>query len=60
LLARAELLPPSDVVLSHFSTRYGAADVQRILERKLPDSLRESVRVLPTPTQSATPVTAGK
>lgn len=49
LLARAELLPQRDVVLSHFSARYGAAGVQRILERKLPDSLRESVRVLPSP-----------
>jgi ribonuclease Z len=48
LLERAELLSQPDVVLSHFSARYDAADVQQILERRLPDSLRESVRVLPT------------
>jgi ribonuclease Z len=47
LLARRELLPRGDVVLSHFSARYTAADVERILERKLPDSLRHHVRVLP-------------
>jgi ribonuclease Z len=47
LIARAELLPPHDVVLSHFSARYSAADVQRILERKLPDSLLANTRVLP-------------
>jgi ribonuclease Z len=47
LIARAELLPPHDVVLSHFSARYSAADVHRILERKLPDSLLANTRVLP-------------
>jgi ribonuclease Z len=49
LIARAELLPRRDVVFSHFSARYSADDVRGILERKLPDSLRESVRVLPGP-----------
>jgi ribonuclease Z len=47
LVARAELLPKRDVVFSHFSARYGAEDVRRILERRLPDALRDSVRVLP-------------
>lgn len=47
LIIRADLLPRSDVVFSHFSARYSATDVARILERKLPDGLRETVRVLP-------------
>lgn len=47
LLARAELLSQPDIVLSHFSARYTVEDVARILKRKLPDSLRERVRVLP-------------
>jgi ribonuclease Z len=47
LIARAELLPKTDVVFSHFSARYGENDVLRILERKLPDALREHVRILP-------------
>jgi ribonuclease Z len=47
LIARAELLPKTDVVLSHFSARYSGRDVARILARKLPDALREHVRILP-------------
>ena len=47
LIERAELLPEGDVVLSHFSARYGASDVARILKQKLPDALRERVRILP-------------
>jgi ribonuclease Z len=47
LIARAELLAQPDVVLSHFSARYAAHDVERLLEQKLPSSLRERVRVLP-------------
>jgi hypothetical protein len=35
------------VVLSHFSARYSEKDIARILERKLPDALREHVRILP-------------
>lgn len=46
LLARAELLPKRDVLLSHFSARYRDDDVARIVARRLPDALRESVRVL--------------
>jgi ribonuclease Z len=48
LIARRELLPRRDVVFSHFSARYSSADVLRLLARKLPDELREVVRVLPT------------
>lgn len=47
LLARSELLPKTEVVLSHFSARYDDREVNRIIERRLPDSLRGSVRVLP-------------
>lgn len=47
LIERAALLPQLDVVLSHFSGRYSAADVSRIVERRLPDALRERVRILP-------------
>lgn len=47
LLTHAELLPRNDVVFSHFSARYSATDVARILERRLPDALRETVRMLP-------------
>lgn len=46
VLARVDLLPKTDVVLSHFSARYGDADVRRITEARLPDDLRSTVRVL--------------
>ena len=49
VLARRELLPRQDIVFSHFSARYSAQDVARLLRRKLPDDLRELVRVLPEP-----------
>jgi ribonuclease Z len=49
LIERAELLPPTDVVFSHFSARYAAEDVREILGRRLPDTLREIVRPLPGP-----------
>lgn len=49
LLARRELLPQRDLVFSHFSARYSANDVARLLQQKLPDSLRDIVRILPTP-----------
>jgi ribonuclease Z len=48
LTARRELLPRQDVVFSHFSARYSAQDVARLLRQKLPDDLQEVVRVLPT------------
>jgi ribonuclease Z len=46
LLERASLLPKKDVVLSHFSGRYSEDDICRIVEQRLPDKLRPSVRVL--------------
>ncbi len=46
LLARAELLPKREVVLSHFSARYDDEDVLRIVGARLPDELRAAVRVL--------------
>lgn len=47
LLERSALLPRQDVVFSHFSGRYSDSDVRAIIERRLPDELRESVRILP-------------
>jgi ribonuclease Z len=47
LIERAELLPRTDVVFSHFSARYRPADVRDILAQRLPDQLRETVRPLP-------------
>jgi len=46
LIARAELLAARDIVLHHFSARYGAADVSQILERRIPDAVRARVRIL--------------
>ena len=45
VLERAELLPRGEVVLSHFSARYGAEDVQRIVRERLPDELRPFVKL---------------
>ena len=45
LLQRAELLPKSEVVLSHFSARYRDEDVRRILGQRLPEELRPFVRL---------------
>ncbi len=50
LVARRELLPKTDVVLSHFSSRYTADEIAGLLERKLPDELAEVSRVLPSST----------
>ena len=47
LIERRELLPRTDVVFSHFSARYSNADVERLLQQKLPDELRNVVRALP-------------
>jgi ribonuclease Z len=47
LLERADLLPRTDVVFSHFSARYRPQDVTEILAQRLPDRLREIVRPLP-------------
>jgi ribonuclease Z len=53
LVDRAALLPTTDVVFSHFSARYGAADVRDILARRLPDALRAIVRPLPPATETS-------
>jgi ribonuclease Z len=45
VLARAELLPRSNVVLSHFSARYRDEDVRRIIGERLPEELRRVVRL---------------
>jgi ribonuclease Z len=46
LLQRAELLPKTDIVLSHFSARYAKGDVARILKHRLPEDLQSRVRAL--------------
>ena len=43
VLQRAELLPRASVVMSHFSARYSAEDVRRIIAERLPDELRGTV-----------------
>lgn len=48
LIARRQLLPRKDVVLSHFSARYSADEILALLKQKLPDDAAEIVRVLPT------------
>jgi ribonuclease Z len=50
VLARRDLLPKTEVVLSHFSARYGDADVTRITTARVPDDLRATLRVLPNGT----------
>jgi ribonuclease Z len=47
LLGRSELLPQTEVILSHFSARYDESEVGRILEHRLSDALRATVRTLP-------------
>jgi ribonuclease Z len=46
LIARSQLLTAKDVVLHHFSARYTAADVSRICQQRIPDSLKARVRLL--------------
>jgi ribonuclease Z len=48
LVARRELLPKTDVVLSHFSSRYTADEIGQLLKRKLPDDVAEVARILPS------------
>jgi len=45
VLARAELLPRGEVVMSHFSARYTDEEVQRIVAERLPDELRGIVKL---------------
>ncbi|HYP77416.1 MAG TPA: MBL fold metallo-hydrolase [Polyangiaceae bacterium] len=45
VLQRVELLPRSEVVMSHFSARYRDDEVRGIVQRKLPDELQGIVRL---------------
>ena len=45
VLERAELLPPGQVVFSHFSARYTSADVRRIVLARVPEALRARLLV---------------
>ena len=45
VLQRADLLPRSEVVMSHFSARYTNEEVRRIVATRLPDELRGSVKL---------------
>lgn len=46
IVERLELLPRANVVLSHFSARYAAAEIERLLERGIPESERARMMVL--------------
>lgn len=46
LVERHELLPKTDVVLSHFSSRYTNAEVAELVRRKLPAELAAHTRAL--------------
>jgi ribonuclease Z len=48
LIAQRALLPKTDVVLSHFSSRYTPEEITQLLERKLPDDLAQVSRILPS------------
>ncbi|MDF3069880.1 MAG: hypothetical protein K0R38_5481 [Polyangiaceae bacterium] len=48
LVDRRALLPKTDVVLSHFSSRYTAQEITALIDRKLPDDLAAHTRALPT------------
>jgi ribonuclease Z len=45
VLDRAELLPPGQVVFSHFSARYRADDVRRIVAERVPEALSARLTV---------------
>ncbi len=53
LAARKELLPPHDVVLHHFSARYGSEEVARLCAERLPEELAARVRLLGPAPRSA-------
>ncbi len=44
--SRSDLLPTADVVFTHFSARYSAADIASLIEQALPEGVRERVRIL--------------
>jgi ribonuclease Z len=45
VLASTELLPCGNVVLSHFSARYRAEDVRRIIAERVPEELRRVLQL---------------
>ena len=44
-LERADLFKNELIICSHFSTRYHANEVRRLVESKLPASLRERMKL---------------
>ena len=51
--ARKELFPPHDVVLHHFSARYGSEEAARLCAERLPPELAARVRLLGPAPRSA-------
>ena len=49
VIARAELFENEAILFTHFSARYSADDIRRILETRLPASLRDRVTPLLPP-----------
>lgn len=49
VIARADLFENEHILFTHLSQRYSAADAARILDRRLPASLRARVTLLPPP-----------
>ena len=50
VIARADLFENEAILFTHFSARYGSAEIRDILARKLPPALRDRVTpLLPTP-----------
>lgn len=45
VVQRAQLLPRSEVVMSHFSARYTDEEIRRLVAQRLPDELRGVVRL---------------
>jgi ribonuclease Z len=45
LLERAEKFQNELIICAHFSTRYNAQEVRRLMEAKLPPSLRDRVKL---------------
>jgi ribonuclease Z len=45
VLQRAQLLPRTEVVMSHFSARYSDEEVRRLVHERLPDELRGIVKL---------------
>jgi ribonuclease Z len=45
VLERADLFQNELIIFSHFSTRYHAAEIRKLIEAKLPARLRDRVRI---------------